>query len=236
MPSSKNNKLLSELLPDELDRLRPHLVEIELVEGDVLCGDVGPVTHVYFPTTAVVSHLCSAAAGESIDVAATGHEGVVGLTFASGNWSPGQAVVQRAGRAWRLPASVLRAEFAKGGSLQLQALRYQQWLMVQMAQSALCSRMHRVDQQLCRWILTRLEHGDPDRLAVTQQQVARMLGVRREAVSGAATRLESGGVLHWGRGRLHVMDRDALEAGSCECYQALRGHAQRLLPVMQRAA
>lgn len=232
---SHANRILAALTPEEQDRLQPHLSGVRVDEGEVLLGDSRPVAYAYFPTTAIVAHLCSTSSGESINVAATGADGVVGLSFAWGNWSPGRAVVERAGHAWRLSTSALRLEFAMGGSLQLQALRYQQLLMLQMAQTALCSRLHRVDQQLCRWILTHLDEGQ-DRITVTQQQVARMLGVRREAVSLATTRLEAADVLRWARGRVRVLDQRALEARSCECYQVLRGHAQHLFPLMPRAA
>jgi CRP-like cAMP-binding protein len=235
MRPCSDNQLLAGLSGDELGRLEPDLVQVVLQQDLVLCGDGRPVTHVYFPTSSLVSVLCSTSAGDSMDVAVIGAEGVIGLTFsASGEWLPGRVVVQCSGEAWRLPVAALRQEFAHGGSLQRWCC-YHQLLMAQMAQAAV-QPPHRVDQQLCRWILASLDRTGGDRLETTQQQVARMLGVRREAVSAAASRLEDQGVLHWGRGRLHVLDRVALQAHSCECYQALRCQAQGLFPFMRRAA
>jgi CRP-like cAMP-binding protein len=230
LPCSYNG-LLAALSAEELDGLQPQLRQAALHQGTVLCSEGQPVTHVYFPTTAVISIACSTITGDSMDVAIIADDGLAGLTFsASGEWTPGRVVVQRSGEAWRLPASVLRQAFAQGGNLQLLALRYQQFLMAQMAQTALCSRLHRVDRQLCRWILGSLERSGGERLNATQQQVARMLGVRREAVSAAVGRLEQQGVLHWGRGRLRVLDHAALESNCCECYHVLRGQALAWLP------
>lgn len=231
------NRLLAELAAEEQRRLEPHLVLVFLQQDAVLCTDGSAVSHVYFPTTALVSILCGTSTGDSLDVAVTGAEGIVGLSFAaSGHWSPGRTVVQCSGHAWRLPAPVLHQEFGRGGPLQSQLLRYHQRLMAQIAQAAVCSRLHRVDQQLCRWILDSLDRRGGDRIDATQQQVARMLGVRREAVSMAAGKLEDHGVLHWGRGHLRVRDRAALESHCCECYHRLRGQPHACGPVMPRAA
>jgi CRP-like cAMP-binding protein len=231
MEGSFKNGLLDALTPDEFQRLGPRLELVALRQGEVLCEEGRPVTHVYFPTTSLVSVLCSTSSGESIQVAAVASDGVVGLTFAaSGHWTPGRAVVESAGLAWRLPVAALRFELMTGGNLQLLALRHQQLLMVQMAQTALCSRLHRVDQQLCRWILVSLDREGGDRLPANQQQVARLLGVRREAISAGSGRLQQLGLLHWGRGRLHVTDRRRLEAHCCECYSHLRAQAQDFFP------
>lgn len=231
MVGSQTNGLLDALDPDEFQRLGPRLELVALRQGEVLCEEGRPVTHVYFPTTALVSVLCSTRTGESIEVAAVASAGMVGLTFsASGNWTPGRAVVEGAGHAWRLPVAALRLELATGGNLQLLALRHQQLLMLQMAQIALCSRLHHVDQQLCRWILVSLDREGCDRLPVNQQQVARMLGVRREAISAGSGRLQQLGLLHWGRGRVHVIDRPGLEAHCCECYSHVNAQAQDLFP------
>lgn len=227
--SSYANDLLAALPPAELERIRPHLKSTELETGQVLCRESRPSRHVYFPTTALVSLLCNTSSGEGVDVATTGSEGMVGISFGhSLAWGPGQAVVQCAGDAITLPVQVLEDEFARGGSLQWLTLRYTQLLMAQIAQTALCNRMHRLDQQLARWILTSLDRCGGERLSITQQQVAAALGVRREGVSAAVRRLESHGVMYWGRGRLRVTDRVGLERQACDCYGTLRGIAQRL--------
>lgn len=237
MPTDpRANHLLAALRAEELQRLEPHLDPVGLEQGQLLCAPGRTVSHVYFPTTALVSVLCSTFAGDSIEVAMTGPEGLVGATFASnGQWAHGRAVVQRAGGALRLPLAVLQREFARGGSLQLLTLRHGELEKAQMAQTALCSRMHKLDEQLCRWILMSLDRCDSTRFAVTQQRVAGMLGVRREGVSAAVRKLQADGLLHWGRGRLQVMDRPALESRCCECYGAMRSASQRLFGVIPRS-
>ena len=237
MHTRYDNDLLDALPVEESRRVASQLRPELLQQDAFLCGEGRPVVHVHFPRNALVSVLCSTSSGDSLEVAVIGNEGVVGLTFsASSHWTPGRAVVQRGGDAWRLPLGVLHQEFAQGGMLQLLALRYQQLLMAQMAQTALCSRLHHVDEHLCRWILALVERCGSERLDATQQQVARMLGVRREAVSAAAGRLEAEGVLHWGRGHLRVLDRSALESRCCECHAALRREAHALFPFMRHAA
>lgn len=228
--SAQGNLLLAALPEAELDRIRPHLQVTELENGQVLCKASRPPRHVYFPTTALVSLLYHTPSGEGIDVAVTGPEGMVGMPFGpSLPWSTGQAVVQCAGEALSLPVSVMQEEFARGGSLQWMALRCGQLLLAQVAQTALCNRLHRIDQQLARWILTTLDRSESgERLQFTQAQVAKMLGVRREGVSSAVRKLEAAGALYWGRGRLKVTDRARLESHCCECYGALRALAQRL--------
>jgi CRP-like cAMP-binding protein len=222
------NALLSALPAEDFRRIEPELSRSELSSGQVLLGQQIIPIYVYFPTTALISVLCTSASGESMDVAITGADGVVGGFTVPAQWASGSAVVQRRGGALRLPASVLRQEFARGGALQRQVLLYTQLLMTQMAQTALCNRLHRLDQQLCRWILMSMDRCGSDRLEITQQQLATMLGVRREGVSAAARRLQNAGLVYWGRGRLRVLDRGGLEAQSCECYEAVRTAAHRL--------
>lgn len=236
MPTApRANHLLAALRPEDLQRIESQLEETTLELGQVLFAPGRSVTHVYFPTTALVSVLCSTYAGDSIEVAMTGPEGVVGPTFASnGQWAHGRVVVQRGGGAFRLPSSIMHREFLRGGALQLLTLRYGELQKAQMAQTALCGRMHKLEEQLCRWILMSLDRCDGMRLAVTQQQVASMLGVRREGVSAAVRRLQEEGLLHWGRGRLQVTDRVTLEARCCECYGAIRSTSQRLFGLNPR--
>lgn len=223
------NELLASLPAPDLERLEPHLRVAELESGQVLCQSTKAPRHVYFPTTALVSLLYNTPSGDAMDVAMTGSDGMVGMSFGPAlAWAPGRAVVQRAGEALSLPAQVMQEEFARGGPLQWLTLRYTQLLMAQIAQTALCNRLHRLDQQLARWILTSLDRCGGDRLEATQQEVARMLGVRREGVSSAVRRLEDDGALYWGRGRLRVNDRTVLEKHCCECYPALRSLSERL--------
>jgi len=144
----------------------------------------GPQGFVYFPTSSIVSLLYVLADGATAEIAVTGNEGLVGIAlFMGGETTPSRAVVQSAGHGYRLRASVLKKEFERGGALQHLLLRYTQALITQMAQTAVCNRHHSVDQQLCRWLLLSLDRLSGDRLVMTQELIANMLGVRREGVT-----------------------------------------------------
>jgi CRP-like cAMP-binding protein len=194
------------------------------------------LSHVYFPTTAIVSLLYVMEDGASAEIAVVGNEGIVGIAlFMGGGTVPNRAVVQSAGHAYRLKGWVLKREFdrfggRRHGTLHPLLLRYTMALLTQMAQTAVCNRHHTVDQQLCRWLLLSLDRLPSNELHMTQELIANMLGVRREGVTEAAGRLQSAGLIHYSRGRITVLDRPGLEARVCECYEVVRQEFQRLLP------
>jgi CRP-like cAMP-binding protein len=186
---------------------------------------------VYFPTTSIVSLLYVMESGASAEIAVVGHEGLVGVAlFMGGGSTPSRAVVQSAGRGYRLAASALKAEFEQAGPVMHLLLRYTQALITQMAQTAACNRHHSVDQQLCRWLLLSLDRLDGDNLVMTQELIANMLGVRREGVTESATKLQKAGLIRYARGRITVLDRAGLERRSCECYAVVKKEYDRLLP------
>jgi hypothetical protein len=169
--------------------------------------------------------------GATGQIAITGNEGLVGISlFMGGESTPSRAVVQGAGNGYRLPARVLKREFALGGKLQHLALSYTQALITQMAQSAVCNRHHSIDQQLCRLLLLSLDRVQGDELLMTQELISNMLGVRREGVTEAAHNLQAAGLIHYTRGHIKVLDRPNLENRSCECYAVVRRELDRLLP------
>jgi CRP-like cAMP-binding protein len=147
-----------------------------------------------------------------------------------GETTPSRALVQSAGQAYRLSRIRLKQEFNRHGSLLHVLLRYTQALLTQMAQTAVCNRHHSLDQQLCRWLLLSLDRLDSNRLNMTQELIANMLGVRREGVTEAAGKLQKLGVIRYARGKITVLDRPHLERLSCECYQVVREETDRLLP------
>jgi CRP-like cAMP-binding protein len=223
------NQVLAALETQEWQRIQPHLELVHLMPQQALCVAGQPVRHVHFPTTALVSLVCSTAEGDTVEVAVVGSEGLVGFTFAARNeWTHGVVVVQGGGEALRLPLHMLQRELAGGGNLLALTLRHEELLKAQMAQTALCSKIHRIDEQVCRWIMTHVDRTGGDCVEATQQYVAGMLGVRREGVSSAMARLQVEGILSCGRGHLRVLDRRALEARCCECYAALRTTSRRV--------
>jgi CRP-like cAMP-binding protein len=231
--SAKNplsNQLLAALPVDILSRWLPNLEQVELHLGQVLHESRGIQTHVYYPTTALVSLLYELESGASAEIAIVGNEGLVGISlFMGGNSTPSRAVVQSAGEGFRLPAAILQEEFKLAPVLHL-LLRYTQALITQMAQTAVCNRHHSLDQQLCRWLLLSLDRLAGDELVMTQELIANMLGVRREGVTEAALKLQRAGLIRYARGRITVLDRLGIEGRTCECYAVVKSEYDRLLP------
>ena len=199
--------------------------------GKVLYESGATMSHVYFPTTAIVSLLYVMENGASAEIAIVGHEGILGISlFMGGNSTPSRAVVQSAGQAFRLRAAYLEEEFNKAGSVLHLLLRYTQALITQMAQTAVCNRYHSLDQQLCRWLLLSLDRLRGDELVMTQELIANTLGVRREGVTESAVKLQHAGLIRYARGHITVLDRAGLEKRTCECYAVVKKEYERLLP------
>src|SRR6187401_1904773 len=207
-PDPRQNWLLAALADAEWKSFEQHLQPVSLPLGDVLYDPGTKPSHVYFPTTAIVSLLYVMEDGASAEIAVVGHEGLVGISlFMGGETTPSRAVVQSAGQSLRLAARYLREEFSRSGSMQHLLLRYTQSLITQMAQTAVCNRHHSVDQQLCRWLLLSLDRLPTLELVMTQELIANMLGVRREGVTAAAGKLQDAGVIEYRRGRIKVLNR-----------------------------
>jgi CRP-like cAMP-binding protein len=209
----------------------PQLELVELPLGRVLYESGSSLSHVYFPTTAIVSLLYVMESGASAEIAVVGREGVVGIAlFMGGNTTPNRAVVQSAGEGLRLRSDVIKSEFHRSVPVMHLLLRYTQALITQMAQTAVCNRHHSLDQQLTRWLLMSLDRLETNELVMTQELIANMLGVRREGVTEAALKLQKAGMIRYARGHIHVLDRAALEQHVCECYAVVKREYDRLLP------
>jgi CRP-like cAMP-binding protein len=229
--SPKQNQLLAALPATDYARLLPDLEPIAMPLGSVVYESGGHMGYVYFPTSCIVSLLYVMENGASAEIAIAGNEGLVGISlFMGGESTTSQAIVQNAGEGYRLKASVLKKEFALGGELQHLALRYTQALITQMAQTTVCNRHHSVDQQLCRWLLLRMDRLPGNELWITQELIANMLGVRREGVTAAAGNLQAAGLIHYSRGHITILDRAKLEQRVCECYGVVKREFDRLLP------
>ena len=230
-PTAKRNHLLAALPEAEWRRWSAVLEPVELKLGQVLYEANGTMSHVYFPTTAIVSLLYVMENGASAEIAVVGNEGLVGISlFMGGESTPSRAVVQSAGQGFRLSSAVMKEEFNRAPVLHLM-LRYTQALITQMAQTAVCNRHHSLDQQLCRWLLLSLDRLRGDELLMTQELIANMLGVRREGVTEGALKLQKAGLIRYARGHITVLDRAGLELRTCECYAVVKKEYDRLLPV-----
>lgn len=233
--SPQQNHLLEALPEADYIRIKDMLEYIPLPLGQALYESGGHLKHVYFPTTAIVSLLYVLESGASAEIAVVGNEGVLGISlFMGGETTPSRAVVQSAGFAYRMRASVLKQEFNRAGPMMHLLLRYTQALITQMAQTAVCNRHHSIEQQLCRWLLLSLDRLSADDLNMTQELIANMLGVRREGVTEAAGKLQRAGLIEYSRGHIRVLDRPNLEKRVCECYQVVKTEFDRLLPDMHR--
>ena len=229
-PDPKTNHLLAALPDAEWKRWSPQLELVEMPLGQVLYESGATLSHVYFPTTAIVSLLYVMENGSSAEIAVVGNEGIVGIAlFMGGESTPSRAVVQSAGKGFRLPAQMIKTEFTLAPVLHL-LLRYTQALITQMSQTAVCNRHHSLDQQLCRWLLLSLDRLEGSELVMTQELIASMLGVRREGVTEAALQLQAAKLIRYSRGRINVLDRPGLEKRSCECYGVVKKEYDRLLP------
>jgi CRP-like cAMP-binding protein len=229
-PDPRKNQLLAALPDAELQRWLPQLESVDLPLGLVVYESGSTLSHVYFPTTAIVSLLYVMENGASAEIAVVGNEGVVGISlFMGGESTPSRGVVQSAGRGFRLPAEAIKEEFKRAPVLHL-LLRYTQALITQMAQTAVCNRHHSLDQQLCRWLLLSLDRLQGNELVMTQELIANMLGVRREGVTEGALKLQNLGLIRYARGRITVLDRPGLEKRTCECYAVVKKEYDRLLP------
>jgi CRP-like cAMP-binding protein len=227
----RDNRLLAALPDAEWERWRPQLELVEMPLGKVLYESGSTLTHVYFPTSSIVSLLYVLEDGASAEIAVVGREGIVGISlFMGGASTPSRAVVQSAGQAFRLAANLMLQEFNRAGPVLHLLLRYTQALITQMAQTAVCNRHHSLDQQLCRWLLLSLDRLDSRELVMTQELIANMLGVRREGVTEAAGDLQKAGLIRYRRGHITVLDRPGLEQRTCECYAVVKKEYDRLLP------
>ena len=230
-PNLAKNSLLSALPSSIWERWLPHLEFVEMRLGEVVYESGAALSHVYFPTTAIVSLLYVLEDGASAEIAVVGNEGIVGVSlFMGGKSTPSRAVVQSGGQGFRLKAETLEVEFNQAGPVLHLLLRYTQALITQMSQTAVCNRHHSLDQQLCRWLLLSLDRLQGDELVMTQELIANMLGVRREGVTEGALKLQQAGLIRYARGRISVLDRAGLEKRTCECYAVVKKEYDRLLP------
>lgn len=229
--SPLQNHLLEALPLNIQERLFGELELVNLPLGKAVYESGDTLRYVYFPTDSIVSLLYVMESGASAEIAVVGNEGLIGIAlFMGGESTPSRAIVQSAGSAYRLRGDRLKAEFSRHGELMQLMLRYTQSLITQMAQTAVCNRHHSIDQQLCRWLLLSLDRLSGNKLIMTQELIANMLGVRREGVTEAAGKLQKLGVINYHRGKITVLDRPRLEQLSCECYAVVKKETDRLLP------
>ena len=224
------NHLLAALTGNAYERLRPDLEPMTFVLGEVVYESGGPMRYVYFPTTSHISLLYTMIDGSTAEMGLVGNEGVVGIAlFMGGETTPNRAMVQGEGAALRMKAKSMLNEFKRGEEFQHLLLRYTQALITQISQTAVCNRLHSVEQRLCRWLLMTHDRSESDQLDMTHEFISNMLGVRREGVTVAAHRLQDAGMISYVRGHINILDRKQLLSHVCECYGVVKAEHKRLL-------
>jgi CRP-like cAMP-binding protein len=231
VPAPRENHLLGALNEEDYARLIRHLEFVPLPCGKVL-GEAGSIPeYVYFLTAGIVSMLYEMKNGTSVEAAITGHDGVVGVTvYMGGGATTSRAVVRNSGHGYRMRADLLKREFEDSATLRQPLLRYAQAMLIQMAQSGICHGHHQLIEQFCRLLLSSMDRLRSSDVALTQDTIANLLGVRRESITAAAGKLQAAGLIQYRRGRITVLDRPALESRVCECYATVKTELERLVP------
>lgn len=224
------NHLLAALPENEFAHFKSKLEPASFKLGEALYESGDQLKHLYFPTTSIVSLLSIMENGATAEIGVAGNEGVVGIAlFMGGDSVSSRGVVQSAGNAFKLNAETVQKEFARGGKFQQMLLRYTQALIAQISQTAVCNRLHSLDQQLCRWLLLSHDRLDSNKLKMTHDLISDMMGVRREGVTLAAKKLQDAKLISYARGTIMILDRRGLEARVCECYKVVNDEYNRLL-------
>ncbi len=224
------NHLLAALPADDFSRVQSKLESVSFKLGDVLYESGDKMDYAFFPTTAIISMLYVMENGATAEIGVVGNDGLIGnALFMGGDTTTSRAICQNAGDTFRMKAKDVKAEFALGGRFQEMMLRYTQGLMTQISQTAVCNRLHSVEQQLCRWLLLIHDRIDSNNLVMTQDLISNMLGVRREGVSLAAQKLAKRKLIKNIRGTITIIDRQGLEEAVCECYEVVNVEYNRLL-------
>ena len=227
----RQNELIAAFDSSAWSQIAGQLELVDLPLGEVLYEPGITMRYIYFPVSAIISLLYVMEDGYSAEIAVVGKEGLLGISLLlGGENTPSRAVVQSGGYGYRIKAELLKTEFNRCGQIHDVLLRYTQALMTQMTQTAACNRHHSLEQQLCRWLLLSLDRLPNNRLLMTQELIASMLGVRRAGVTEVAGKLQRAGLIKYRRGDIEVIDRKGLVAKVCECYAVVKKEYDRLLP------
>ena len=215
------NRILKALPHKEYRLIMNQLKPVELAQGAVLYETGARIKDVYFPEEATISYLSGTADGETLEVCVIGNEGVVGIASLLTDTTAFRAVVQLPGRAYIMSRDLLRKEFRRSEMLQRILLHYTNAVLIQIAQTAVCNKFHSVEERFCRWLLMAHDRSIADRVPLTQEALARVLGSRRASVSVTASAFQKRGAIRYSRGVIDILNRKHLENCSCECYETI---------------
>lgn len=229
------NRILAALPPEEFQRIAPHLTETPLTFKMSLSKSGQPISHVCFPDSGVCSVMSVMQSGAAAEVGTVGNEGVTGLALFFGDSSePSESLIQVPGSGRMLPADIFQRELARHAIFHRVVGHYAHALTVQIMQSAACNALHSVEKRACKWILTTHDRVYIDKFQLTHEFLAMMLGVSRQSVSVVAEQLQQAGLITYRHGQVTVVNRQGLEAGSCECYGVVRDYFNAFLQSLAR--
>ena len=223
------NRLLAKLPAEEIERLQPHSERVSLAHGDYAIVPDEPIRHVYFPLTCLLSLVTTMSDGGSVESGTIGREGMSGIpVLLDATQTTMPTFVQVPGDALRVKSDVLKESYERSAAVRRLLNRYIHTVVVVSSHSAACNRLHRLDQRFCRWLLMSSDGIGSDEVALTQDFLAVMLGVRRAGVTEAALEVQAAGIIDYRRGRIRILDRPGLEARACECYGRTKAEYERL--------
>jgi CRP-like cAMP-binding protein len=224
------NLLLNQFSPSDLKRLEPHLKPARFEQHHVLFEADELISHVYFPTSAVVSLVVTLSSGDMIESAMVGNDGVVGASAAlDGKIAPSRGIIQLSGEVVVCDIDALKSIALQSPKLLALLIRHEQAVFAQAQQSAACFATHRVEARLCRWLLRARDLSGSDQLTFTQEYLGEMLGVRRTSVTAVAHTLQEAGLIKYARGKIQIINAKELQESACECYGSVKVHYQKLL-------
>jgi CRP-like cAMP-binding protein len=229
-PNGTGNRLLDRLPRQEYKNLLPKLEPISLAQEEEVCHQNRRLSHVYFPTNGVFTSVIRMEDGERIEATAIGKEGMVGVSAALGlDFSTVTTASLVPGECLRLPAPSLSQAVKAGRELDLVLRRYAAYSLRNAKQSVACNALHSVEERMCRWLLMMQDRVGKDEFLLTHELLATMLGARRQSVSIVAGTLQKAGLIAYRHGVMRVVNRDGLEAASCECYGATSTFYDRIM-------
>jgi CRP-like cAMP-binding protein len=232
--SSIKNLLLDLISQADLEILKPHLRPAHLKQHHVLFEADEEVRHVYFPAGAIISLVVALSTGEMIEAAMVGMDGVLGASAAlDGKVSPSRGLVQRSGHAMVCDPDALKSAALQSPGLLSLLIRHEQTVYAQAQQSAACFATHHVQARFCRWLLRARDLSGSDTLTFTQEYLAEMLGVRRTSVTVVAHRLQAASFIKYSRGRIQILNAEALAESACECYETVKRQYEKLVGTMR---
>ena len=232
IPNQMGNQLLNRLPKDEYNSLVRSEKSVTLTHGDEVYQEDSRrgLSHVYFPTSGMISLTVLMADGKEVEAGTVGNEGMVGLSVAHGlDFSPTKAISQISGDGLRIPVSAFLKAMKRGGTLETLMGRYTAYSLRYANQTLACNLLHSAEQRICRWLLMCRDRAETEDFVLTHQFLAEMLGIRRQTVTVIAGALQSASVITYHRGVVRILNRKRLEAASCECYGVIKAYYGRIM-------